>query len=303
MVVSAAIPAPAAAGVPRVVAVGADRDRLAAERRLGDPHGARAYRPHPRSPSVGLSTLVELHASLLAVMKPLARARSRAGTVLPEDAWSDNYPRNLLASRQAGGLWPASGRRAAGRAIRSWRPRRMMSSRTCFCSPRDGRRGASSPRPPATTVVASVSATGLGTAPRTQPGMGQPRQRDRRMTCSFCAAYAYTALARCGHRARPAVPRSLSSRRESPGSTRSPARSRTRTARAPRSKPGVRPASSKRRRALEQGDALDVMGLREHVDGTDPAQRPSGLRRVRPRWGQASSGCRRRRRCAWGRRR
>jgi hypothetical protein len=62
----------------------------------------------PPLPSVRLSTLVELHASLLGVMKPLARARYSWGTVLPEDAWSDNYPRSLAASRQAGRLWPAS---------------------------------------------------------------------------------------------------------------------------------------------------------------------------------------------------
>jgi hypothetical protein len=62
----------------------------------------------PPLASVRLSTLLELHASLLGVMKPLARARYRVGTVLPEDAWSDNLPQSLLASREAGLLWPAS---------------------------------------------------------------------------------------------------------------------------------------------------------------------------------------------------
>src|SRR6202035_3677419 len=42
-------------------------------------------------------------------------------------------------------------------------------------------------------------------------------------------------------------------------------------------------ASDRRRRAapvlvpLEQRDALDVVGLREHVDGADAAERPAGL--------------------------
>jgi len=62
----------------------------------------------PPLASVRLSTILELHTSLLPVLRPIARARYRVGTVLPEDAWSDNYPLSLRASRRANGLWPAS---------------------------------------------------------------------------------------------------------------------------------------------------------------------------------------------------
>ena len=50
--------------------------------------------------------------------------------------------------------------------------------------------------------------------------------------------------------------------------------------------------------ALEQGDALDVRRLREHVDRAHAAQRVAGLDELGARSAPASSGCRRRRRCA-----
>jgi hypothetical protein len=66
----------------------------------------------PPLTEASVSQLKELHAGLLEMMAPLARARYAWGTVTPAEAWSDEQPSGLRSAvhsgRPAKWLWPAS---------------------------------------------------------------------------------------------------------------------------------------------------------------------------------------------------
>jgi hypothetical protein len=68
--------------------------------------------PTPPLAKVSESELRDLHAGLLEMMAPLARARYAWGTVAPKATWSDEQPLGLRSavhsSRPAEWLWPAS---------------------------------------------------------------------------------------------------------------------------------------------------------------------------------------------------
>lgn len=68
----------------------------------------------PALATVDFRGLLELRASLLAVMEPLRTRRYASGTVQPENMWSDDPPHRIASARLPDGRWPA------GYEMRTW---------------------------------------------------------------------------------------------------------------------------------------------------------------------------------------